>query len=355
MFYLTRERQELFDVANTYPFDEEVGEEFKEDSYAFLTPYVHHVPEQFRAAVLDHTLFDNPRLLTEFEKWCYATMEEFTTKSNSVYDKREVIVASFSPSAQTIFSKSLHDGQIIYAAQEGTTFRLLLDMRGGFTVESIIELVFHDTYTEGKLAGYYIYDELIQTDNGFALRVLSSSAVPYEEWTIYFNDVTATYLYRPAIYSEPGDIETMDHYVAALNSEDHYYIVEQKRFVELDLAQLSQTTDGIFAGEILLGSTFEEAKERIYCATYENPYAHLSEPIPTNELLTSLFNVDQNIRVRAFNTMFELGAAITPIVNEALRKADVDDEDTMLFSVLASHFEQFGCLDEDVKLKWLTD
>ena len=349
MFYLTRERQELFDVANAYPFDEEVDEEFKEDTYEFLTANIHLVPEHFHKAVLNHTLFNNPRLMKEFESWCYATMEEFMTKSNAVYDKREAITAAFSPSAQTIFSQSLHDGHILHVAQTESTFTLLLDMRGGFTVASMIELVFHHAQTEGKLAGYYIYDELIQTEDGFALRVLSSGSVTYEEWTVYFKEVTATTLYRPAIYSEPGDIETWDEYVAALNPNDNYYIVENMSFVEIQLAQLSQSSNGIFAGEILLGSTFEEAKERIYCATYENPYAYLSEPIPTNELLDAFFDADQSIRVRAFNTMFELGATVAPIVNDALRKANVNDEDTMLFRVLASHFDQLGCLDEDVK------
>lgn len=355
MFYLTRERQELFDAANTYPFDEEVEDEFKEDAYAHLTEYINHLPVKFQAAVLERTLFKNHLLMVEFEKWCNATMEEFHTKSHAVYEKREAIVASFPPSAQTVFSQSLHDGEIVHAAQTGTTFTLLLDMRGGFTVESMIELVFHEAQTEGTLAGYYIYDELIQTEDSYALRVLSSLGSPYEEWTIFFKNITATYLYRPAVYTEPGEIASWADYAKALNPDDNYFIVENMRFVEIKLTDLSQTEDGIFAGEILLGSTFDEAKERMYCATYENPYAHLSEPIPTEELLSALFDTDQNIRVRAFNTIFELGADVAKVVNDALRKVNINEEDTMFFSIMANHFDKLDCLDEDVKLKWLTE
>jgi hypothetical protein len=52
---------------------------------------------------------------------------------------------------------------------------------------------------------------------------------------------------------------TWDDYVTALNPDDKYYIVKNMRFVESDLASLSQTDNGI-----LLGGTFEEARKQIY-------------------------------------------------------------------------------------------
>ncbi|MEK4425543.1 DUF4085 family protein [Solibacillus sp. FSL K6-1523] len=355
MFFLTSKRQEEFDAAFTYPFEEEPDAEFEDILYEQLTRLMVVLPQKFLPGIIERTLFRNVILMEEFEEWCNVTVEEFTTKGNAIHDKRKAIVERFNPSAQTIFLQSLHDGEILNAEQHGNNFKLLLDMSGGFTVESIVQLVFHDTQTEGKLEGYYVYDELIENEGGFALRVLSSFGSPYAQWTIFFKDVTAKYLYRPAIYTEPGEVTTWDAYVMALNENDKYYIVKDMDFEEINLAHLSQTDKGIFAGGELLGDTFEEAIERIYCATYEDPYAHFSEPIPTNELLFALFDIDQNIRVRAFNTIFALGEDVAYIVNDALRKAEVNADENIYFDIIASHFNQLGCLEDDVKLKWIRE
>ena len=354
MFFLTRERQEVFDAAFIYPFDEPFDAEFEEDLYEDLTRNVKFFPKQFHSAIMNRTLFLNKNLMETFREWCNETIEQFSTKSNEIYDKREAIVNSFNSSVQRIFSQSLHDGKILNAAQQGNQFILLLDMSGGFTVESIVQLIFHEAQTEGKLEGYYVYDELIKTEYGFGLRVLSSYGRPYEEWTIFFKDVSANYLYRPAVYSELGEISTWNDYVAALDREDNYYIVKHNAFVEIDLDRLSETDEGIFANEEWIGHTFEEAKERIYCATYENPYAHFSEPVPMDELMFALFDPEETIRVRAFNTIFELGEEVATIVNDALRKVDVGTDVNMYFDILASHFDKLGCLEDDVKLKWIT-
>lgn len=357
MFFLTRESQEIFNAAYIYPFEEQFDAEFEQHLYEQLAEYVKVLPDQFQEGVTERTLFQNKILMKEFEKWCNVTIEQHTTESNAIYEKREGIVEFFHPPAQAIFSQSLHDGKILKAEQQGNTFTLLLDMRGGFTVESIVELVFHDVQTEGKLEGYYVYDELIKVEDGFGLRVLSSVGSPFVEWTIFFKEVTANHLYRPAIYVESGEIVTWDAYVAALNHDDKYYILKDLRITEIDLAHFSQTEQGIFAGDILLGDTFEEAKERIYCATYEDPYAHFSEPISVEELLNAIFDTDQTIRVRAFNTIFALGEEVASIVNAALRKADVgkSEEGDMYFGIMAGHFDQLGCLEEDVKRKWLRE
>jgi len=355
MFFLTRERQEIFNAAHTYPFEEEIDKEFEEYLYERLAEYKEVLPDKFQSGISERTLFRHDTLMQEFEEWCNMTIEQFTTKRKVVYEKREAIVERLHPSAQTVFSQSFHDGEILSAEQHGNNLNLLLDMSGGFTVESIVQLVFHDVETEGSLEGYYVYDELIKNEDRFALRVLSSFGSPYAEWTIFFKDVTAKYLYRPAVYIEPGEVATWNDYVIALNQDDKYYIVKDRQFVEINLATLSQTDNGIFAGEVFLGHTFEEAKERIYCATYEDPYAHFSEPIPTDELLFAIFDVDQNIRVRAFNTIYALGEDAAYIVNEALRKVDVSADDNLYFDIIASHFDQLGCLEADVKLKWIRE
>lgn len=353
MFFLTRERQEIFNAAYTYPFEEEINKEFEEYLYERLAEYKEVLPDKFQSGISERTLFRNDTLMEEFEEWCNLTIEQFTTKRKVVYEKREAIVERLHSSAQTVFSQSFHDGKILSAEQQGNNFMLLLDMSGGFTVESIVQLIFHDVQTEGNLEGFYVYDELLKIEGRFALRVLSSFGSPYAEWTIFFKDVTAKYLYRPAVYIEPGEVATWNDYVIALNQDDKYYIVKDREFVEVNLATLSQTDNGIFVGEIFLGDTFEEAKERIYCATYEDPYAHFSEPIPTEELLFAIFDVDQNIRVRAFNTIYALGEDAAYIVNDALRKVDKSADDNLYFGIIASHFDQLGCLEDDVKMKWI--
>lgn len=355
MFFLTSESQELCNTAYIYPFNEEFDAEFEGYLYEQLARYSEILPQKFRSGIAEQTLFQHNKLMKEFEEWCYNTMEQFTTKSNAIHEKRDAITASFHPSAQPIFQQSLHDGKILHAEQLGNNFRLLLDMRGGFTVESIVLLVFQDARTEGTLEGYYIYDELIETAGAFALRVLSSFGSPYAEWTIFFKDVIAKYLYRPVVYIEPGEVTTWDEYMAALNHDYTYYIVKEADFVEIDLTQFCQNEQGIYAGEEWLGGTFEEARERIYCDIYEDPYAHLSEPISKDELSSAIFLGNQTTQVRAFNTIFALGEEVANIVNNILRKADKTSDENMYFSIIASHFDQLGCLEEDVKMKWMRE
>ncbi|QPA56984.1 DUF4085 family protein [Lysinibacillus sphaericus] len=352
MFFLTRERQEVFNAAQTYPFEEEFDGEFEDHLYEYLTAYIDVLPQKFQSGMIERTLFGNDTLMKEFQEWCNVTIEQFITKSNAIYEEREAIVESFHSSAKTVFSQSLHDGEILNAEQQGNNFMLLLDMSNGFTVESMVQLVFHDAHIEGDLEGYYVYDELIKFEGRYALRVLSSFGSPYAECTIFFKDVTAKYLYRPAVYIEPGGVATWDDYVIALNLDDKHYIVKDTHFVEINMANISQSDNGIFAGGVLLGDTFEEARERIYCATYEDPYAYFSEPIPADELLSAMFDLDQNIRVRAFNTIFALGKDAAHIANDVLRKVDINTDENMYFNIIANHFNQLGCLEEDVKLKW---
>jgi hypothetical protein len=353
MFFLTRERQEVFDAANAYPFEEEIDGEFEKLLYENLVQYIDVLPQKFQSQIIERALLRNDTSMDEFKEWCKETIEQFITKSNAIYEKRDSIVERFHPSAQNLFLQSFHDGEIINAGQQENEFTLLLDMRSGFTVESIVQLVFHDARTKGELEGNYVYDELIEIEEGFGLRVLSSFGSPYSEWTIYFKEVTANYLYRPAVYIEPGEIATWDEYVSELNPDNKYYILKDMGFVEIDLASLSQTENGIFAGRVSLGDTFKEARERIYCGSHEDPYAHFSELIPTDELIFAMFDPDQNLRVRAFNTIFAQGEEVAYIVNMALRKANASPDGDMYFDILASHFDQLGCLENDVKLKWL--
>lgn len=352
MFFLSATRQETFDAAYTYPFEETFDEDFKEDLYHMFLRYEHVLPEKFFKEIVQKTLFDNPVLMHEFKAWCNEQVAYFTTMCNTVHEKREAIIERFDVSAREVFQQSLHDGKIKRVEQIGEDIKLMLDMRGGFTVQAMIELVFHEARMEGQLEGSYVYDELVETEDGFGLRVLSSYSYLFVEATLYFKNVSARSLYRPAVYVESRGVETLAQYIAALNPEDRYFIVERAGFVEIAIADIKETEHGVFAGDVKLGDTYEQARERIYCATYEDPYAHFSEPVEREELLAAMFSDNQELQVRAFNTAFACGEDVADIVNEALRRANVDEDSSMYFNIIAHHFYKLGCLADDVKLKW---
>jgi hypothetical protein len=323
--------------------------------YNSFYEYENYLPVKFFEAIKNKTLFDNEILMNEFEAWCKSQIESYNRAGKAIYEKRSDIAQKFDESAWPLFERSFHDGEILYADQRGEDFILFMDMRGGFTVESIIELTFHQAHLEGNVEGDYVYDELVETEDGFALRILSSYGSPYVEGTIYFENVSANGLFRPVVYVEPGDVKTWPQFVEALNPEDNYFVVNDYEIIPIDLASLKQTSDGIFAGELYLGQDYEQAKERIYCATYEDPYAHFREPVPKHELLGAIFSGDQTLSVRAFNTVFALGEEVAEIVNKALRQAEVGSDDGMYFSVMAHHFQNLHCLEEELKDKWLTN
>ena len=348
MFFLTLEEQASFDAAQSLYYEDG---DYHDDALGDAIEHLSFIPKKFHEAIHNKSLFRNKILHKECIAWCEDVINRYFAERNATYDKQQQFIDQLHPSSQKIFAQSLHDGEIVSYRKEHDEVKLLLNMSGGFTVEAVIELTFHNAMTEGTLEGYYIYDELVETDTGFALRVLSSFGSPYEQWTIYFENVSAKYVYRPALAVEPGEIDTIEQFVEAL-SVDQYFVLHRKEIVSIDIKRIYETKDGIFAHNLLLGGNFDEVRERIFCATYKDPYAHFSEPLPVDELHDAIFGDDQTLRVRAFNTIFALGEEVAALVNDILRKA-VHDEDEMFFSVLASHFNKFGCLDTDVKKKWI--
>ena len=332
-----------------------MDKQYKQRLYNSFYEFEEFLPEEFLEAIKNKTLFDDKMLMIKFETWCMNQIENYNQALKASYEKRSDIAQKFNESAWPLFQQSFHDGEILYAKQCGEDFILFMDMSGGFTAQSIIKLTFHQAHLDGKVEGYYLYDELVEIKDGFALRILSSYGSPFVEGTIYFENVSAIGLFRPAVYLEPGDVKTWPQFVESLNQEDNYFVVNDFEIIPIDLTSLKQTSDGIFAGEFYLGKDYEQAKERIYCATYEDPYAHFSEPVPKHEILAAIFSGDQTLSVRAFNTVFALGEEVADIVNEALRRAKVGSDDGIYFSVMANHFYNLHCLEEELKDKWLND
>lgn len=351
MFTLTNEQQMLLDAAYAFSFDEPMEDEFENDRYELLYPFLNILPEKFCEPIQSHTLFKNNDLMLQFQQWCEQTITHIGGAMTASYEKREEIVSKFSPTGRHIYLQSLHDGRILLAQQQGPDYVMLLDTSGGFTVESIVQLTFKNATFDGVLELYYIYDELIEVDGRFGLRILSSGGYPFKEATIFFEDVLAEYYYRPSVFVEPHGVETWEDFVAALPSEDRLVILEQHQFVPITRDALTVKVDGIWAGEHFLGRDDQTARKRIYCATYENPYAHFSEELPLDELYNAVFGDDQTLKVRAFNTIFARGEEVAAIVNTVLRDAIPNDED-MYFSIMANHFQKLGCLEQDNAVKW---
>lgn len=352
MFYLTKERQMLFDAANRYIFDEEVSEAFKQDLYDEFDEYEHIMPAHFYEAIKNKQLFHDAALLSQFEAWCDEVKEHFIERSDRQYALREAIAQKLHPSAQEMMQQSFHDGEIILAAQQQKDFVLLLDMRGGFLPHAYVKLTLIDATLEGEIEGYYIYDELIEQDGRMHLRILSSFGYPYAEGTLTFRDVIVEGMYRPAVYVEPDDVTDWPAFKARLQNDMAYFILQHGAFQQINVEDIRETADGFYVHDVFLGATYDDVRERILCDRYEDPYAHLSEPLPTEELYDAVFGDDQTLRVRALNTLFAKGEHVAPIVVRVLSDAVPTEENEMYFFALANHFYQHDWIDEVLFMKW---
>lgn len=352
MFYLTKERQMLFDAANRYIFDEDVSEEFKQELYTEFDEYERLIPAHFYESIQKKQLFHDEALLTQFEAWCDNVKADFITRSGEQHALREEIAQKLHPSAQQLLQESFHDGEIIRAVQQQAHFMLLLDMSGGFLPHAYVKLTFLDAQLEGELEGYYIYDELQAVKNGFSLRILSSLGYPYKEGTLTFRDVVVEALYRPAVYTEPEDVASWESFKARLRDEMAYFILEDGTFQPIEIDAIHETANGFYMNDLLLGVTYEDVRERILCDRYEDPYAHLSEPLPVEELYDAVFGADNTLRVRALNTLFDKGEEVAPIVVRILSDAVVTEHNEMYFFALANHFYNEQWIDEALFLKW---
>lgn len=352
MFNLSLEAQNKLDTAYMFYFpDEAPDEEYVKAFLGDLKYMLEDIPSKFHPAILDGTFLENQSVYQEYLAWCEQIIMQYQDEGEQAYRNRQLVVEKLSESGADVFRKTLHDGEILHIERVDDNVKLLFDMSSGFTSQAIIELTFLEAIESGELNRYYIYDELIETEEGFGLRVISGA--PNVEWTIFFKDVTAINLFRPKAYAEREQGITWNQFEAELNSALRYYIVQQNEIVEIQLTKLEQRGNEIYVGDILLGNTAKQAIKRIYCDTYEEPYAHFSEMVPVEELEEAALSDDPVLRVRAFNTMFEQGATVASIVNRVLRVIEVEEHDKMLIETIASHFYKLGQLDEDVKLRWL--
>ncbi len=352
MFYLSLTTQHQSDVAHMAYFPEQdVEPDFMKEIIQELAREKQWIPARFHEAI-DLGNLHSGNQWVDYLKWCEEVIAAHQTKCEAIYKNRILLAAKFEDHAGEVFNDSLHDGEIVQVTRLDDTVRVLLDMRGGFTSKAMIQLTFKGVVETGELARDYVYDELVETDSGYALRVLSGS--PYDEWTITFRDVEATFVFRPKAYAEREQFKAVTDYLQDLTPTLNYFIVENHDFVAVDVQQIEQRTDGFYSGTKWLGNTTEQVIDRIYCDTYEDAYAHFSEMVPLEELEEAALSEDPLLRVRAFNTMFEIDQQAAAVVNRVLRVIQLEEHEEMLMRVIAEHFDKLGLLAEDVKLRWLS-
>lgn len=350
MFYLSLETQHQSDVAHMAYFPEgDVEPDFMKEVIQELAREKQWIPARFHEAIDLGDLHSRAQW-ADYLKWCEAVIAAHQTQREAVYKNRLLIAAKFEERAGEVFNDSLHDGEIVHVVRTGDEVTLSLDMRGGFTSKAMIQLTFKGAVETGELARDYVYDELVETASGYALRVLSGH--PYEQWTIAFREVEATFVFRPKAYAERERYTEFAHYVQDLTPT--IVIVENHNFVAVDVQNIEQRDDGFYSGTTWLGNTTEHVIDRIYCDTYEDPYAHFSEMVPLEELEEAALSEDPILRVRAFNTMFEIDQQAAPVVNRVLRVIQLEEHEEMFMQVIAEHFDKLGLLDQDVKLRWLS-
>lgn len=351
MFRLSKARQLEVDAAHVLYFpDEEVDPEVLVEWTPDLNEYLAVIPEVYHEAIQDQSLVRNKELFEQFIAWCKNTIEQVYA-DYEVPSEWEGQFAKLNESARVIFEGTLHDAVIEKVTRSGLNITLHVNGTRGFNAYSYVELTFENvSFEEGTLGYYYIYDELIWTGERYGFRVLSDN--PYKEWTIAFEQARAKYVYDPAVKDEAESFETIADYVAALNPKLRYVVKVGHQLIDVNLIDFDFTVDGLFAKGHFIGNSVEAVAGGIYTYDYENPHAHFSEPVPLNDIYDFALSDDLELRVRAYNTLYEHGADFAEVANRILRDTVINEDNELILGVIAGHFAKLGYLDEDNKKKY---
>ncbi|MBY0121756.1 hypothetical protein [Bacillus sp. S/N-304-OC-R1] len=176
----------------------------------------------------------------------------------------------------------------------------------------------------------------------------------------------AEYFYRPAEYTVLRDERkikktSLEEYIKKINPNFRYWLITP------DVISAIQS----FSNSIVLGNgkvEFEQneiivtiGNERyaydleeynpityIHTDVYEDPYAHFSVPVPSEEIEAAIFGSDLELQVRAWNTLYANPIELIDIINRVLSKITITEENEMMVSVFTSHFYKLGILKEAV-------
>ncbi len=369
------EQEWEYEFANAKEEGIDLNKQLKEQLENVKDALLKVLPSRFVPYIENRTL-NQPTLSKEitedYLQWIREGEKEFGTVLNAAYENTKKTIPFLPENVQEIFNESLHDSQIVRIEREGHQLHLYLNTEGGFTPKAMVQLIFKDIDLEKsdeplQTGQWYIYNELIKTENGIAFRVLFDC--PNTEWTIEMKDIDAKYYYRPVNYvmlKDEGRIAEKDfyEYISELNKEHDYMLITPN--VEIPIKDFTQNSPYILLDEgslefkenkllVLINHekfeydlTEQSVIQFIYTNVYENPYARFSEPIPEEELEEAVFSNDLELQVRAWNTMHANPENLKDTINRILLKINIADENETTLWVFINHFYKHNILTEQV-------
>jgi hypothetical protein len=392
MWNLTMQAKRSFEHANILPIQKSdhdwknALEDAKEDGvdlYAQLKEELNEckehllqiLPERFKQYVHDGTL-NLPELPKQVRQdyllWIRTAEETFEAVLDASFENKQKALAFLPESVQEVYEQSLHDAEIERIERSHGTLKITLNTLGGFSTKSIVELLFTNIFIEKshlplQVGQWYIYDELIKTEKGFALRVIFDC--PETEWTIEAKQINANYYYRPKAYDDfAGDEEAeLQTYVEKLNPEFTYTFVTPKfkseikaftneaPYITLQEGELLVESDELHvilaSKQIKLADCLKDCIHFVFTDEYEDPYAQFSEPVPSDEIEEAALSEDLELQVRAWNTLYANPSEFVDIINRVLMRLNVTEENEMMASVYINHFNEFSILTEEALSK----
>ncbi|MEH7385661.1 DUF4085 family protein [Bacillus sp. JJ1521] len=389
MWNLTKADKEKFTKCNTLPIHESdedwefVLREAKEEGEDLLSHLqkeleevkevlLHTLPDRFIPYVENGTL-NQPTLpksvREDYLQWMQEADKEFEQTLDAAHEQTANAVTFLSKAVQDVFEESLHDSTIERIEREGDILHLYINTDGGFSSKSLIHLVFENVMSDDsdeplEVGHWIVYYELQKTDDGFAFRVLFDC--PDTEWTISMKNLKASYYYRPALYTLLSHEEKLketsfEDYIAKLNPDYNYWLNTPdvtstiKTFtkpisLENGTLEFIQNKMVVTVGKKRFAYDLGEHNpiQFIYTDIYEDPYAHLDEPLPIDEIEAVALGEDLELLVRAWNTMYANPHELAEIINRVLAKMEITEENEMMASAYASHFYENGILTDDV-------
>ncbi|MBD8069573.1 DUF4085 family protein [Bacillus sp. PS06] len=334
------------------------------------------LPDRFIPYVEDGTL-NQPSLpksvREDYLQWMRAADQEFEQILDAALEQKNQAVPFLSNAVQEVFADSLHDSTIERIEREAETLHIYINTDGGFSPKSLIHLTFNGISSEEtdvplQVGQWFIYDELQKNDEGFAFRVLFEC--PESQWTIMMKDLDARYFYRPKKYTSLQDSEELDRtslteYISTLDPERNYWFITPdvefafhsltgNLVLENGSIEIVNNEINVISGTECYSYNLKEYNpiKFIYTDNYEDPYEHMNEPVPINELEEAALNEDLEWQVRAWNTMYSNPIELAGIINRVLMKIEVTEDIEMMLSVYVSHFYKNEILSDDVIRKY---
>ncbi|AJD89592.1 hypothetical protein JMA_02750 [Jeotgalibacillus malaysiensis] len=307
------------------------------------------LPERF-IPYLENGLLNQPELPDEvrndYLKWIHESTTHFEEKLDAAYENKKEAAAFLSTEAADVFTDSLHDGILQRIERKADLLKLSIDLESGFSQKALIILTFKEIFSEVsdeplQEGHWMVYDELLKTKDGFALRVLFDT--PENQWTIHMKDIEARCFFRPQAYVKLKDEEKLEtlsvsDYLTLLNP-DHQY-----RFISSSIDESISLADSLR----LDAHHTEHPAHCIYTDVYEDPYEHFHEEMPAEQIESAALSNEIELQVQAWNTLYQKPQEFKTMINHLLSQIELTEENEMWISVYAQHFYNEGVLNEEI-------